>query len=53
MGENKLHVGIIGAGRIGKIHSETLAFQLPEAVPLLVAHKSYNEHRPVRIEEVE
>jgi myo-inositol 2-dehydrogenase/D-chiro-inositol 1-dehydrogenase len=26
-----LHVGIIGAGRIGRIHAETLAFRIPEA----------------------
>lgn len=28
---SKLHIGIIGAGRIGKVHAETLAFRLPEA----------------------
>ena len=27
----KVNVGIIGAGRIGKVHAETLAFQVPEA----------------------
>ena len=27
----KLHFGIIGAGRIGRVHAETLAFRLPEA----------------------
>jgi myo-inositol 2-dehydrogenase/D-chiro-inositol 1-dehydrogenase len=27
----KLNVGIIGAGRIGKVHAETLAFRLPES----------------------
>jgi len=26
-----LHFGIIGAGRIGRVHAETLAFRLPEA----------------------
>jgi myo-inositol 2-dehydrogenase/D-chiro-inositol 1-dehydrogenase len=26
-----LNVGIIGAGRIGKVHAETIAFRLPEA----------------------
>jgi myo-inositol 2-dehydrogenase/D-chiro-inositol 1-dehydrogenase len=26
----KLNIGIIGAGRIGKVHAETLAFRLPE-----------------------
>ena len=28
---SKLHIGIIGAGRIGKVHAETVAFRLPEA----------------------
>ncbi|MDR3751820.1 MAG: inositol 2-dehydrogenase [Terracidiphilus sp.] len=27
----KLHFGIIGAGRIGRVHAETLAFRMPEA----------------------
>lgn len=27
----KVNVGVIGAGRIGKVHAETLAFQVPEA----------------------
>jgi myo-inositol 2-dehydrogenase/D-chiro-inositol 1-dehydrogenase len=27
---NKLHVGIVGAGRIGKVHAETVAFALPD-----------------------
>jgi myo-inositol 2-dehydrogenase/D-chiro-inositol 1-dehydrogenase len=27
----KLHFGIIGAGRIGRVHAEALAFRLPEA----------------------
>ena len=31
MSFDRLHVGIIGAGRIGKVHAETLAFALPEA----------------------
>ena len=31
MTTNQLHVAIIGAGRIGKVHAETLAFRLPEA----------------------
>jgi myo-inositol 2-dehydrogenase/D-chiro-inositol 1-dehydrogenase len=33
---HKLHVGIIGAGRIGKVHAETIAFRLPEAVPFAI-----------------
>jgi len=28
---NLLKVGIVGAGRIGKVHAETLAFRIPEA----------------------
>ena len=31
MTDKKLHFGIIGAGRIGGLHAETLAFRLPEA----------------------
>jgi len=31
MNGKKLHVGIIGAGRIGRVHAETLAFRTPEA----------------------
>jgi myo-inositol 2-dehydrogenase/D-chiro-inositol 1-dehydrogenase len=31
MSVNKLHFGIIGAGRIGRVHAETLAFRMPEA----------------------
>ena len=31
MSRKKLHFGIIGAGRIGRVHAETLAFRLPEA----------------------
>src|SRR5712691_371883 len=33
----QLHVGIIGAGRIGRVHAETLAFRLPEARTLAIA----------------
>ena len=31
MDANRLGVGIIGAGRIGKVHAETIAFGLPQA----------------------
>lgn len=31
MSANRLRVGMIGAGRIGKVHAETVAFGLPEA----------------------
>jgi len=34
--KNKLNIGIIGAGRIGKVHAETIAFRLPEAVPAAI-----------------
>jgi myo-inositol 2-dehydrogenase/D-chiro-inositol 1-dehydrogenase len=37
MSKPKLHIGIIGAGRIGAVHAATLAFRLPEAVPLVIA----------------
>ena len=37
MGNNKrLNIGIIGAGRIGQVHAETIAFRLPEAVPAAI-----------------
>jgi myo-inositol 2-dehydrogenase/D-chiro-inositol 1-dehydrogenase len=31
MSANQLHIGIIGAGRIGKVHAEAVAFGIPEA----------------------
>ncbi|HZP05576.1 MAG TPA: inositol 2-dehydrogenase [Terracidiphilus sp.] len=31
MSTKKLHFGLIGAGRIGRVHAETVAFRLPEA----------------------
>ncbi len=31
MNANRLQVGIVGAGRIGKVHAETVAFGLPQA----------------------
>ncbi len=36
MKNTTLKVGIIGAGRIGKVHAETLAFRVPEAQALAV-----------------
>ena len=36
MSTRQLNVGIIGAGRIGKVHAETLAFRLPEARTLAI-----------------
>jgi myo-inositol 2-dehydrogenase / D-chiro-inositol 1-dehydrogenase len=35
--EKNLRIGIIGAGRIGKVHAETLAFRLPEATASAIA----------------
>ncbi|MDP9159926.1 MAG: inositol 2-dehydrogenase [Acidobacteriota bacterium] len=40
MAEKKLKVGIIGAGRIGRVHAENLAFRLPEATVLMIADVS-------------
>jgi myo-inositol 2-dehydrogenase/D-chiro-inositol 1-dehydrogenase len=37
LSENKLHFGIIGAGRIGRVHAETLAFRLPHAQTVAIA----------------
>jgi myo-inositol 2-dehydrogenase/D-chiro-inositol 1-dehydrogenase len=34
---NKLRIGIIGAGRIGRVHAETLAFRISEARPCAIA----------------
>ncbi len=37
MSTKQLNVGLIGAGRIGKVHAETLAFRMPEARILAIA----------------
>jgi len=37
MSNPKLNVGIIGAGRIGKVHAGTLAFRVPEARAAAIA----------------
>ena len=37
MSTQKLNIGIIGAGRIGKVHAETLAFRVPEAKIIAIA----------------
>ncbi|MBS1825643.1 MAG: inositol 2-dehydrogenase [Acidobacteria bacterium] len=34
--KSKLNIGLIGAGRIGKVHGETIAFRVPEANLLAV-----------------
>ena len=35
--KDRINVGIIGAGMIGKVHSENLAFRIPQANPLVIA----------------
>ena len=37
MSTKQVNVGIVGAGRIGKVHAETLAFRIPEARILAIA----------------
>ena len=37
MSIEKLHAGIIGAGRIGKVHAETLAFRVPDSKIVAIA----------------
>ena len=34
---DKINVGVIGAGRIGKVHAEHLAFRIPEANLISIA----------------
>jgi myo-inositol 2-dehydrogenase/D-chiro-inositol 1-dehydrogenase len=36
-GTKLLNIGIIGAGRIGKVHAETLAFRVPQAAVVAIA----------------
>ncbi len=40
MTRKKLNIGIIGAGRIGKVHAETLAFRVPEVQTLSITDLS-------------
>src|SRR5579859_3981940 len=47
MRNNKLNIGIIGAGRIGKVHAETIAFRLPEAVPAAITDINADAARQV------
>lgn len=42
-----LNLGIIGAGRIGKVHAETLAFRLPEANPAAITDIDLDAARAV------
>jgi myo-inositol 2-dehydrogenase / D-chiro-inositol 1-dehydrogenase len=45
--ETKLRIGIIGAGRIGKVHAESLAFRIPEAAPVVIADINASSRREV------
>lgn len=42
-----INVGIIGAGRIGKVHAETLAFRLPRANPAVITDMNQQAAREV------
>jgi Predicted dehydrogenases and related proteins len=44
---NKLRIGIIGAGRIGRVHAETLAFRVPLATPSAIADVNADAAREV------
>lgn len=37
MSKDRLNIGIIGAGMIGKVHAENLAYRIPTANPLVIA----------------
>lgn len=37
MSTRKLQIGIVGAGRIGQVHAQTVAFRLPEAEVVAIA----------------
>lgn len=45
--EMKLRIGIIGAGRIGRVHAESLAFRIPEAAPVAIADLNVGAAREV------
>ncbi|HTS67785.1 MAG TPA: inositol 2-dehydrogenase [Terriglobia bacterium] len=47
MNASQLHIGIIGAGRIGKVHAETVAFGLPEAEIVSITDLDHNAARRV------
>ena len=42
-----IDVGIIGAGRIGKVHSEALAYRLPQANPAVITDVNLPEAQAV------
>ncbi len=45
MSGKKLHFGIIGAGRMGRVHAETLAFRLPQAEIVAIADLNHEAAR--------
>ena len=47
MTKRTLRIGIIGAGRIGKVHAETLAFRLPEVTVSAIADVNGDAARDV------
>jgi myo-inositol 2-dehydrogenase / D-chiro-inositol 1-dehydrogenase len=47
MKSNRLRIGIIGAGRIGKVHAESIAFGLPEAEIVSIADVNRDAARRV------
>jgi myo-inositol 2-dehydrogenase/D-chiro-inositol 1-dehydrogenase len=44
---NKVNIGIIGAGRIGRVHAGTVAFRIPEATALAIADLNLDAARAV------
>lgn len=42
MSTNQLHIGIIGAGRIGQVHAEAVAFGLPEGKIVSITDLDHN-----------
>jgi myo-inositol 2-dehydrogenase/D-chiro-inositol 1-dehydrogenase len=47
MKSNRLRIGIIGAGRIGTVHAESIAFRLPEAEIVSIADVNRDAARRV------
>jgi len=47
MNASQLHIGIIGAGRIGKVHAETVASGIPEAEIVSITDLDHDEARRV------
>src|SRR3954471_24246654 len=45
--DSRLRFGLIGAGRIGPVHAETLAFRVPEAQLVAIADLNQQAAQPV------